>query len=69
MTTSPALKYGSKGFEDHCNTQETKWTIESPTRFPKPDTISRSELIERLKYSSKYNTPCPQWVYGVIENV
>ena len=27
----------------------------------------RDDLIQRIKYLSKYNTPCPEWVYGVIK--
>lgn len=27
----------------------------------------RDDLIRRLRYSSKYNTPCPEWVYKMIE--
>ena len=26
----------------------------------------RDDLIRRLKYSSIYNTPCPEWVYKMI---
>ena len=29
----------------------------------------KQELIKRIKYSSIYNTPCPNWVYRLIENI
>lgn len=29
--------------------------------------IDKRELIERILYSSKYNIPCPAWVYKLIE--
>lgn len=40
---------------------------------PKNDSIVteddfKNRLIERIKYSSKYNLPCPKWVYKVIQN-
>lgn len=30
--------------------------------------INKDRLISMLKYSSVYNTPCPEWVYSVIEH-
>ena len=40
---------------------------------PKNDSIVteddfKNRLIERIEYSSKYNLPCPKWVYKVIQN-
>jgi len=29
--------------------------------------VHKTELIERIKYASKYNKPCPAWVYKLIE--
>lgn len=29
--------------------------------------VNKSDLLSRLKYSSRYNLPCPEWVYNVIE--
>ena len=29
--------------------------------------IKKEKLIHDLKYSSKYNYPCPAWVYQLIE--
>lgn len=31
--------------------------------------INRKQAIEMIKYSSRYNAPCPQWVYKVLENM
>jgi hypothetical protein len=31
--------------------------------------INQQELLQMLKHSSVYNTPCPEWVYGVIRNM
>jgi len=28
--------------------------------------IDKSELIQRIEYASKYNEPCPTWVYNLI---
>lgn len=37
-------------------------------RIPKADVVSKDELIQNLHYLSKYNTPCPEWVFNVIKN-
>ena len=29
--------------------------------------IDKDELIEIIKYSSKWNKPCPKWVYKAIK--
>ena len=31
--------------------------------------INAEEAIQKIKYSSIYNAPCPQWVYGVLKNM
>ena len=31
--------------------------------------IDKYKLIERIRYSSIYNAPCPEWVYKVIEKM
>lgn len=31
--------------------------------------IDADELISRIRYSSKYNEPCPEWVYKLIKSV
>ena len=31
--------------------------------------IDKYKLIERIRYSSKYNAPCPEWVYKAIEKM
>ena len=29
--------------------------------------LKNRSLIEKIRYSSKYNEPCPEWVYRLIE--
>lgn len=30
--------------------------------------IDPERLIQMIRYSSQYNTPCPEWVYDVIRH-
>ena len=30
--------------------------------------VLKKELVEKIRHSSKYNSPCPEWVYKLIEN-
>lgn len=29
--------------------------------------IEKQEVIRRIRYSSNWNQPCPEWVYRLIE--
>ena len=33
-----------------------------------PEMIDKNELLSDLRYSSRWNTPCPEWVYKKIEH-
>lgn len=31
--------------------------------------ISKDEVLRRIRYSSNWNQPCPEWVYNLILNM
>jgi hypothetical protein len=37
-------------------------------RMPRAKVVEKDKIIEELRYSSRYNTPCPEWVYNVVRN-
>lgn len=37
-------------------------------RMPRAKVVEKDRIIEELRYSSRYNAPCPDWVYNVIRN-
>lgn len=37
-------------------------------RMPAEKVVSKDKLLQELEYSSKWNNPCPEWVYNVVRN-